>query len=155
MLLRQYRTADCPELLRLFYDAVHTVAGNVYTQSQLDVWATGREDAEAWDRSLRAHYCLVAMEGDRIVGFGDLAEPGYLYRLYVHRQYQGRGIATALCRGLEAQATGDCLFTHASINARGFFEKQGYQTAACREFRRGGVFLAHYIMVKPLLRGGR
>ncbi|HIU94869.1 MAG TPA: GNAT family N-acetyltransferase, partial [Candidatus Aphodomorpha intestinavium] len=61
MLLRAYEPADCPALLRLFYDTVHAVCAADYTAEQLDAWATGREDAAAWDRSLRAHRTLVAV----------------------------------------------------------------------------------------------
>ena len=64
------------------------------------------------------------MEGDRIVGFGDIDRTGYLDRLYVHAEYQGKGIATAICDWLEQTATGR-IMTHASITARTFLEKRG------------------------------
>ena len=107
MLLRAYEPADCPALLRLFYDTVHAVCAADYTAEQLDAWATGREDAAAWDRSLRAHRTLVAVLSGEIAGFADLdTAAGYLDRLYVHRAYQRRGVATALCDALEPLAAG-------------------------------------------------
>lgn len=39
-----------------------------------------------------------------ITGFGDMDFTGYLDRLYVHREYQGQGIATLLCGELESWA---------------------------------------------------
>ena len=54
MIIRPYQTADCEALARLFYDTVHTVNAKDYTKAQLDVWATGNVDLEAWDRSLTA-----------------------------------------------------------------------------------------------------
>ena len=72
MLLRAYELADCPALLRLFYDTVHAVCAADYTAEQLDAWATGREDAAAWNRSLRAHRTLVAVLAGEIAGFADL-----------------------------------------------------------------------------------
>ena len=60
MIVREYRSEDCEELLRLFYGTVHAVNARDYTKEQLDAWATGKEDAVRWDASLRAHYALVA-----------------------------------------------------------------------------------------------
>ena len=36
-----------------------------------------------------------------IIGFGDMDNTGYLDRLYVHKDYQGKGVATAICDRLE------------------------------------------------------
>ena len=79
---RAYRPEDLDEILQLFYDTVHTVNAKDYTPGQLDAWADGRADREAWDRSFREHDTLVALEGDRIVGFADMdGSVGYLDRL--------------------------------------------------------------------------
>ena len=40
----------------------------------------------------------------RTNGFADMDADGYLDRLYVHKDYQGRGVATALCDALEQAA---------------------------------------------------
>ena len=68
MLLREYRPGDCREMAALFYDTVHTVNARDYTPEQLDAWADGRVDLDAWDQSFRAHTTLVAVDGGRIVG---------------------------------------------------------------------------------------
>ena len=62
MQIRKYRPSDCRELAELFYDTVHTVNAGDYTKEQLDAWATGHVDLEAWDRSFREHHTLVALE---------------------------------------------------------------------------------------------
>ena len=54
MQIRKYRPSDCRELAELFYDTVHTVNAGDYTKEQLDAWATGHVDLEAWDRSFRS-----------------------------------------------------------------------------------------------------
>ena len=120
--LRPYRPSDCPVLARLFYQTVHTVCARDYAPAQLDAWADGRPDLAAWDASFRAHTTLVAEWDGVIVGFADLADGGYLDRLYVHRDYQGRGIATALCDALPGAR-----LTHASLTARPFFECRGWR----------------------------
>ncbi len=60
LIIRPYRPADCPELLGLFFDTVHTVNARDYSPEQLDAWAGGRPDTEAWGRSLSEHFTLVA-----------------------------------------------------------------------------------------------
>lgn len=147
MIVRKYRSEDCEELLRLFYGTVHAVNARDYTKEQLDAWATGKEDAVRWDASLRAHYALVAEESGKIVGFGDIDKTGYLDRLYVHKDFQGRGIASALCDRLEERAEGK-IVTHASVTAKPFFERRGYRAVREQRVERNGVFLTNYVMEK-------
>lgn len=148
MKLRPYDPADCAEMAQLFYDTVHTVNARDYTPEQLCAWATGEVDLAEWDRSFQAHHTLVAVEGEQIVGFGDLdVERGYLDRLYVHRDHQGEGIATALCGALERAASGP-ITTHASITARPFFEGRGYRVLREQQVERRGVWLTNYVMGK-------
>ena len=149
MKLRPYDPADCAEMAQLFYDTVHTVNARDYTPEQLCAWATGEVDLADWDRSFRAHRTLVAAEGELLAGFGDLdVEQGYLDRLYVHRDHQGEGIATALCDALEGAAPNRPITTHASITARPFFERRGYQVVREQQVERRGVWLTNYVMVK-------
>ena len=147
MIVREYRSEDCEELLRLFYGTVHAVNARDYTKEQLDAWATGKEDAARWDASLRAHYALVAEESGKIVGFGDIDKTGYLDRLYVHKDFQGRGIASALCDRLEERAEGKSV-THASVTAKPFFERRGYRAVREQRVERNGAFLTNYVMEK-------
>ena len=147
MILREYRPADCPQLADLFYHTVHTVNTKDYTEEQVNAWATGQVDLEAWDRSFREHYTVIAEENGLLVGFGDIDQTGYLDRLYVHKDFQGRGIATALCNRLE-QAVAGSIVTHVSLTARPFFEKRGYTVLREQQVERRGVWLTNYVMEK-------
>jgi len=96
-----------------------------------------------------AHYTLVAVaSNDVIAGFGDITREGYLDRLYVHKDYQGQGIATALCNELENAIESDKFTTHASITAKPFFERRGYQVIREQQVTRNGVQLTNYVMEK-------
>lgn len=151
MEIRTYRSEDCKEMAELFYHTVHTVNAKDYPAEQLDVWATGQVDLERWDRSFREHFSLVAVEDERIVGFGDIDETGYLDRLYVHADYQERGIATAICDRLESEISGT-VTTHASITARPFFESRGYRVIKEQQVERQGIFLKNFVMEKSYAR---
>lgn len=148
MILRRYEPQDCARLAELFYDTVHTVNAADYTPEQLDAWATGRVDLAAWNRSFLEHITVVAIDGEAVVGFGDIAPSGYLDRLYVHAGHQRRGVASAICDALEHAVDVDTLTTHASITARPFFERRGYFVAREQRVVRNGVELANFIMEK-------
>lgn len=146
LVIRPYRPEDCPELLRLFYDTVHTVCARDYSKEQLSAWADGRPDSAEWERSLLEHTTLIAEYGGRISGFGDIASDGYLDRLYVHKDFQGLGIATALCDRLEAGHSH--VTTYASITAKPFFLKRGYRVVRENRAVRHDIELTNYLMEK-------
>ena len=123
--LRPYRTEDCAALAALFYETVHAVNARDYTPQQLDAWATGEVDLDAWDRSFREHDTVIAEQNGSIVGFGDMDASGYLDRLYVHKDCQGRGVASAICAWLERRSAAAEYITHASLTARPFLEQKG------------------------------
>ena len=149
MELRAYRPEDCPAMGALFYDTVHTVCTGEYDPRQLDAWAPPEGvDLGAWNESFSAHLTLVAVEDGAVVGFGDMAPDGYLDRLYVHKDYQSQGIATALCDALEAAVSGN-IATHASITAKPFFEKRGYRVVKEQQVVRRGILLTNFVMKKP------
>lgn len=148
MRIRSYQSSDIKEMAELFYNTVHTVNAEDYTGEQLDAWADGNPDLVKWDQSFQAHQTLIAEENDRIVGFGDIDRTGYLDRLYVHREYQGQGIATLLCDLLEELTEGNVITVHASITAKPFFERRGYRTVKRQQVERRGILLTNYIMEK-------
>lgn len=148
MTIRRYKPEDCKRLTELFYDTVHTVNARDYTEEQLNVWATGNADMERWNASLSEHYSVVAEEKGVITGFGDMDETGYLDRMYVHKDYQGKGIATAICNNLEFTVHAEKYITHASVTARPFFEKRGYKVVKEQQVERQGILLTNYVMEK-------
>ena len=148
MILRRYRSADCEEMAKLFYDTVHEVNIRDYTAEQVNAWADGNIDLAAWDKSFTEHYTVVAEENGVIVGFGDITEGGYLDRLYVHKDYQSKGISTAICDALESYPDTDELTVHASITAKPFFISRGYSVVKEQEVVRRGVVLKNFVMKK-------
>ena len=148
MELREYESADCAQMAELFYQTVHSVNARDYTQAQLNAWATGNVDLAEWDASFLKHRTVVAVAGSVIVGFGDMDDSGYLDRLYVHKDYQRQGAASAICDVLEASVPGKRITTHASITAKPFFLHRGYRVVKEQEVVRRGVVLTNFVMEK-------
>ena len=150
MEIRPWERGDLDAVLTLFYETVHAVCLGDYTSAQVDAWADGHPDREAWARSLSEHFALVAHEGGKLIGFGDIDASGYLDRIYVHKDFQQRGVATALCDRLEARAQGKAVTVHASITALPFFLRRGYQLLRPQTVWRGGVALNNFVLEKSV-----
>ncbi|NFM80121.1 GNAT family N-acetyltransferase [Clostridium botulinum] len=153
MNIRIYQSEDCREIVELFYNTVHSINSRDYNSAQLDVWAPKEIDIVSWDKSFSQHCSIVAEESDVIIGFGDLDATGYLDRLYVHKDYQGIGVATTIVSELENYAQENhisIVTTNASITAKPFFEKRGYEVIKEQFVERNGQFLKNFIMKKVL-----
>lgn len=150
MIIRQYKPKDCEDLASLFYHTVHTVNAKDYSEEQLNVWATGNIDLAKWNSSLSEHYTVVVVKNTVIVGFGDIDKTGYLDRLYVHKDYQRQGIATAICNELEKAVKTNKIVTHSSITAKPFFMQRGFNMVKEQQVIRNGIALTNYMMEKQL-----
>lgn len=148
MYLRQYVLEDGITMAQLFYDTVHEINKKDYTQEQLDVWAPKDRNIKTWSESFLYHNSFVAIINNKIVGFADMDETGYLDRLYVHKDYQNQGVASKLCERLENECKEQVISVHASITAKSFFEKRGYVTKKKQEVERSGIRLINYVMEK-------
>ena len=96
-------------------------------------------------------YTIVAVKRGKIAGYGNIDDTGYLDHLYIHSDFQGQGIATAICQELERYAFSQHapkITVHASITARPFFEKRGYRVLREQQVERQGVLLTNYEMEK-------
>lgn len=158
MILKKYNPDDCIKLLKLFYDTVRNVNRKDYNDEQLSVWAPDNyieEKYALWQKSLSENFTIVAEINGEIVGFGDIEKTGYLNRLFIHKDYQNMGIASAIVKELEKYAEKTCIctiITEASITAKPFFERLGYTLVKKQQVERIGISLTNYVMEKNILR---
>lgn len=153
MSIRRYESKDCNDIINLFYNTVHTINAKDYTKDELDAWAPKDLDLSLWDKSFLNNYTIVFILDNTIVGFGDINEDGYLDRLYVHKDYQRRGIAKEIVNNLECYVEElgvNTITTEASITAKPFFEKMGYKIIKEQQVERRGQYLTNYIMQKHI-----
>lgn len=153
-IIREAKTADYPQINQLYIDTIHAVNSNDYTQEQRDLWAPKNQPATNWEKNFINHYVLVAEKNGLIVGFGDItSDDGYLDHLFVHKDFQGQGIATVLVERLEAYARSLGLpeiYTEASITAKPFFEKRGFTVTRKQDKVYKGLVFINYLMHKKL-----
>ena len=151
MFIRKFQPADLEAVLELFHDVVHTIGAKYYNLDQVEAWAPESVDKEKWLNSLTANITFVAIDKDKIVGFGDMTITGYVDRLYVHKDYQGIGVAIFKKLEEEARKLGLTeLTTEASIMAKKIVERWGFEVIEKQsKVLRGQEFIT-YLMRKKL-----
>lgn len=151
--LRQARPEDLADIARLFRDTVRTVNCRDYSPPQIEAWSGRWRSLTQRQDFLRELYTLVAVQDGVLMGYGNITAGGYLDHLYVRRDAQGQGCATALCDALEAFALAQgakAITVHASITARPFFEHRGYRVLARQTVQLDGVELCNFRMQKDI-----
>lgn len=153
MRIRAYRSGDLAGIAELFRETVHAVGARHYARKELDAWAPDDLRPEDWAPRLARNTSLIAEDGATIVGFAELGPEGLVDMLYVHKDRQGRGIASALLAALEARAREAGLVrltTNASRIARPFFLRRGFAVLAAQKVERRGVEIENFRMEKSL-----
>ena len=150
--LRVYKREDKKALQELFFDTVHHSNARDYTPEQLRAWAPVEPNREVWAR-LDSAYCFIVELDKQPVGFAALSRDGCIDFLCVHKDFQNRGVATALLKQLCRLARKNglpLLKTTASITAKCFFERQGFVLVEEQTKTLNGIPFRQYHMEKRL-----
>lgn len=150
--IRQAKTGDLPEIVALFENTIFTVCAKDYSPEQQTAWAAGAQNTGRWQKKLETQYFLVARAEETIVGFASL-EDNYIDFLFVHKDFQGRGIAKQLFEALLQKAIEtnvEILTSNVSLTARPFFEKMGFVVIQKQDNPTRGVNLTNFRMEKNL-----
>lgn len=151
---RPATTADIPELKELFRDTILTVNARDYTAEEVADWASCADRPGHWEELLASLHFIAACDTEgRIIGFTSIRNDGYLHSMFVHKDHQGEGIATALLQRIETYAMehGICDITsEVSITARPFFERREYVVEQEQRAQANRLKLTNYIMKKQL-----
>lgn len=151
--IRPYRAADAPELARIFRASVSSVPPGDYTASQILAWASALADEAKFAARCASRSTWVAEAGDRMAGFTDLQSDGHIDMLYVHPDFQRRGVARTLLEHIESVARSlplSRLYTEASVTARPVFERLGFRVIAAQTVALRGESMINYRMEKLL-----
>lgn len=153
IILREYHSEDCAEIMKLFYGTIHSINTADYNINQLDAWAPKEIDLDYWDSRFLNDNAVVAEKDGIIVGIGTLKNVGYFDLLYVHKDYQRIGVATLIADKIEMFFRSKritTLTTDASITAKPFFENRGYVVLKEQSVETRGQFLTNFKMQKIL-----
>lgn len=143
-------------MAEVFYRAVREGTEGAYSLRQREVWAPRREPT--WDRpdKLLDQWAFVAEdESGGLLGFMSMDHDGYLDMAFVIPEAMGSQVAPALYTALLArtrEAGLSRLTVRASILARRFFLKQGWQVDAQSMHAADGEIYETYLMSLDLSR---
>ncbi len=152
--IRQVTEQDIPEMREMFRNTVLYVNSKDYTPEEVADWASCGISFEHWKELLAKHNFIVALDAQgKIIGFSSMNTEGYMHSLFVHKDWQGKGVATRLLTETEkiAREYGvQRIWAEVSITARLFFEKHGYKVVKEQQAKANRLYLTNYIMEKSL-----
>jgi putative acetyltransferase len=150
--LRNFHPADTQALIALYHGTVHEINIRDYSREQVNAWAPSEtEDPDYWKVRLGESNTIVAEFDGQVAGFGNLKDSEGIDMLYVHKDYQGRGVASALLNDLEKKLKkkgNRQASVESSITARPFFEHRGYRLVSENRKWVRDVELPNFSMLK-------
>lgn len=145
---------DIPEMQELFRSTVLNVNIRHYTKEEVEDWASCGDSVEHLKELLSRNRFIGAFDkANRMVGFSSMNKDGYLHSMFVHKDWQGKGVATQLLSEVESIA-GQLgvveITSEVSLTARPFFEKKGYEIVKIQKYRANKLELTNFVMRKLL-----
>lgn len=157
MEVRSFQADDASPLGEVFYRSVREGAANRYSKDQVEAWSPHAPSGDRWRERLEACDTIVAVDGDKRMGFMTVDANGYVDLAFVLPEVMGRGVSDAIYAVLEGRARAkgvDCLTTQASLLAEPFFARNDWQVVRRQEVEINGVILNNAAMEKQLTRLG-
>jgi len=149
--LRPFKRADAAATQWLHHETISTINSKDYSSEQIEKWSALNSSAEWWAKSLLKNIAYVACDGSEIVGFGDVTREGFVLRLYVHKDHQGKGIASKLLNALEQDVRKiglERIWLESTETAHTFYQKNGYSDIESKMKDMRGTPLKVYVMEK-------
>lgn len=153
--IRVAQKSDITDLMNLFQNTILTINRRDYSQAEVEDWASCGVNPLKWEGMIETHYFIVALNQQlQIVGFSSITPLGYLHSMFVHKDFQNRGVATLLLEEIERYAAVHQMVritSEVSITARPFFEKQGYQVEVEQKCKANQLTMTNFVMAKGLI----
>lgn len=152
--IRQATLEDIPYITSLFRDTIVHINSRDHSDAQIRIWSSSADDIEQWTDRIENSYFIVAEYRDTIVGFAYLTKGYYFEGLFVHKDYQHKGVATNLMRIIESQVIDngyEVIKSDVNKTALLFFENQYYNVEKKQKKNFKGIAFENYLVSKQLL----
>lgn len=145
---------DIPQMKDLFRTTVLNVNSKDYTEAEVMDWVSCGDNEVRWKELLVNNRYVGAFNEDNVlVGFSSMNKDGYLNSMFVHKDFQHKGIATQLLSEVERIAVQygvEYITCEVSLTARTFFEKKGYEIIKIQKYKANKLELTNFVMRKAL-----
>jgi len=157
-MIRKYQPGDELAIGQIYYDAVHQLTCDDYSEEQRHAWATPFETddparAEKWRRRCELKQPRVAIVDGEIAGFIEFEEDGHIDCTYASPAHAGQGHMSAIMKQIFTEARQSNLirlYAEVSITARPFFKRHGFCVVRDNPHEVRGVPILNYIMERWL-----
>ena len=149
--IRQYQKGDEIYLKEIFFNTIRQINIKDYSLNQVVAWAPEEYDKTQWQSRIQAISPFIAVIDDKIVGYSDVQDDGYIDQFFCHSEYQGKGIGKTLMNTLFDTANQKGLtrlYSHVSITAKPFFEHFGFKLVKPQQVEMRGEVLTNFVMEK-------
>ncbi len=153
LIIREAVAADADAIRELFRETIISVNIRDYDERQIEIWAKGSEDKNAWLRKIGEQNFIVAEIDEKLVGFSSITDEGYIDFMFTHKDHQHQGIASNMIARLTEIAHEKKLekvWAEVSITARPFFAGKGFRITERFVKEVNGVSFDDCIMTKYL-----
>src|SRR5438045_1487307 len=153
MQIRRYQKGEEEKLWNLFFNTMHTILGPHYTKEQMERWAPVKRDPKEWAKRVAEKNPFVAVDHEEIVDYAELEESGHIDNFYSHKDFQGKGVGSALLHAVETEARRHkCprLFSETNAFAIHFFRAKGFEVLEERDNIVCGAPAKQFIIQKRL-----
>ena len=154
-MIRVALQSDTVELKQLFQNTVLAINRRDYSQAEVEDWASCGDNLANIKDMIKTHYFIVAVnQQSEIVGFSSITPQGYLHSMFVHKDFQGKGIAIMLLNEIEQYAITNGIMritSEVSLTARPFFEKRGYIVEEEQKRKANQLSLTNFWMAKQTI----
>jgi putative acetyltransferase len=154
MKIRVAQEKDIENIAQLFYETIITVNKKDYSEEQILAWSGNAKNVEMWSDLIEKQYFLIAEKDFIITGFASLDTNCCLDLMYVHKDFQGQGIATQLLLALENKAIEEGfteIWTDSSLTAKPFFLSKGFVIKEIYTKKLRGIEFENTILTKEIL----
>jgi len=153
--IREYRPDDVQALANIFFNTIHKINIQHYTEEQVNVWApkSSVENTEGWAKKFPRTKPIIATVENEIVGFAEFEPNGHIDCFYCHHEWIGKGVGSALMKEILHRAKNNHIhhiFSEVSITAKPFFEKHGFKVVTEQTIVRHGVELTNFKMERTI-----
>ncbi len=151
--IRKAVPEDLDRVSRLFRKTIKSVNAKDYDPIQLKAWSAKYNDISWWRERIRTDYFLIVEDQWRILGFCSVSGKGSLDLIYVHKDFQGNGVGSALMAEIDnyyANLGIREIVSEVSITAKPFFIKMGFDYSQRQKKDVNGVEVMNFIMRKKV-----
>ncbi len=148
--IKKYQENDAKFLAEIYYHTIHNINICDYSKEQVNAWAPKScLELDGCKKKWKNLPPIVATIDDKIVGFAEFENNGHIDCFYVHHQFQGKGVGSAIFKAIKEEAklkNINKIFAEVSITAKPFFEKMGFKITKEQMVDIRGVYLKNFVM---------